>query len=231
MRSSTCVLRRELIVDAAIFPAVRSCRYCAICPGKASSWRAGGGLRGLVVLAGRAGVRDQPLLLRLPEPTEFLRPRAAVHPAEERGQVVGVAGQGVDRRLREVRVTTQPAAGYAYAHEHVLTEQLLQPRAQLDRLLLRGIGGHLHTAHAIRRGRPGSRRGSGRPRRVARRAAAGAEHECADHDRSGRAHLARTGGAGAAPDRRSRPYQGPYHCHHPPRDLARTALLKCMTGG
>ena len=75
------------------------------------------------------GVRDQPFLLRLPEPAEFLRPRAAVHPAKERGQVVGVAGQGVDRRLREVGVTTQPAAGHAYTHEHVLTEQLLQPRA------------------------------------------------------------------------------------------------------
>src|SRR5690242_10888163 len=125
MRSSTCVLRRELIADAAIFPAVRSCRYCATWPGKAP----GGGLGGLVALAGRAGVRDQALLLRLPEPAEFHRPRAAVHPAEERGQVVGVVGQGVDRRLREVGVTTQPTAGHAYTHEHVLTEQLLQPRA------------------------------------------------------------------------------------------------------
>src|SRR5205823_12682626 len=122
-------------------------------PGEGVELAPGGGLRGLVVLAGRAGVRDQPLLLRLPEPAEFLRPRAAVRPAEERGQVIGVAGQGVDRRLREVRVTTQPAAGYAYTHEHILTEQFLQPRAQLDRLLLRGIGGHLHTVHAIRRRR------------------------------------------------------------------------------
>ena len=117
-----CVPRRELIAGAAAPPEVRSCRNCAIRPGEASSWRAGGGLRGLVVLAGRAGVRDQPLLLRLPEPAEFLRPRAAVDPAEERGQVIGVAGQGVDRRLREVGITTQPAPGYAYAHEHVLTE-------------------------------------------------------------------------------------------------------------
>ena len=91
-------------------------------PGKSVELAAGGGLRGLVVLAGRAGVRDQPLLLRLPAPAEFLRPRAAVHPAKERGQVIGVAGQGVDRSLGEVRVATQPAAGYAYAHEHVLTE-------------------------------------------------------------------------------------------------------------
>ena len=94
-------------------------------PGEGVELAPGGGLRGLVVLTGRAGVRDQPLLLRLPDPAEFLRPRAAVHLAEERGQVGGVAGQGVDRRLREVRVTPQPAAGYAYAHEHVLTEQLL----------------------------------------------------------------------------------------------------------
>jgi hypothetical protein len=91
-------------------------------PGRSVELGAGGGLRGLVVLAGRAGVRDQSFLLRLPEPAEFLRPRAAVHPADERGQVIGVAGQGVDRRLREVGITTQPAPGYAYTHEHVLTE-------------------------------------------------------------------------------------------------------------
>ena len=90
--------------------------------GRSVELAAGGGLCGLVVLAGCAGVRDQPLLLRLPEPTEFLRPRAAVNPAEEHGQVIGVAGQGVDRRLTEVRVTTQPASDYSYAHEHVLTE-------------------------------------------------------------------------------------------------------------
>ena len=212
----------------------------------------GGGLGGLVVLADRAGVCDQPLLLRLPERPEFLRPRAAVHPAQERGQVVGVAGQGVDRRLREVRITTQPAAGYAYTHEHVLAEQLLQPRAQLDRRLLRGLRGHLHAVHARRRGRPGSRGRSGRPRRVARRAAAGAQHEGGDHDprRDGHAHMARTGRAGALRDSRSCPYQGPFH-RHPPRALADrppaelspfadcglgvflalTALVKCMTGG
>jgi hypothetical protein len=88
------------------------------------------------------------------------------------------------------------------------------------------------------------------PRRVARRAAAGAQHEGADHDRSGRAHLARTGGAGAARDSPSCPNQGPYHCHPPMAvadgsppdlspvadcglgaDLAGTALLKRMTGG
>ena len=84
----------------AVPPEVRSCRYCAI----------------------RPGVRDEPVLLRLPEPPEFRCPRAAVDPADERGQVSGVAEKGVDRRLREVRVTAQPAADYAYAHEHVLTE-------------------------------------------------------------------------------------------------------------
>src|SRR5215470_4194580 len=91
-------------------------------PGKGVELGAGGGLGGLVALAGRASVRDQSLLLRLPEPTEFIRPRAAVDPGKEHGQVIGVAGQGADRRLREVRVTTQPASGYAYAHEHILTE-------------------------------------------------------------------------------------------------------------
>ena len=43
-------------------------------PGRSVELPAGGGLCGLVVLAGCAGVRDQPLLLRLPEPTEFRRP-------------------------------------------------------------------------------------------------------------------------------------------------------------
>ena len=158
-RSSTCVLRRELIVDAAIFPVVRSCRYGATCPGKASSWRRAAAFAAWSCWLAARAYATSPSCCDSQSQAEFVRPRAAVHPAEESGQVVGVAGQGVDRRLREVGVTTQPAAGHAYTHEHVLTEQLLQPRAQLDRLLLRGIGGHLHTAHAIRRRRPGSRRG------------------------------------------------------------------------
>src|SRR5205807_8533609 len=140
-------------------------------PGRSVELAAGGGLSGLVVLTVRAGVRHQPFLLRLPEPAEFPRLRAAVDPADERGQVVGVAGQGVDRRLREVGVTAQPAAGYAYAHEHVLTEYFLQPRAQLDRLLLRVKRGLRHALHRERLGRSGLR---GPPRRVARRAPAGA---------------------------------------------------------
>src|SRR5204862_5371735 len=81
------------------------------------------------------------LLLGFPESAEFLRPGAAVNLAEEFGQVIGVAGQGADRRLREVRVTTQPASGYAYAHEHVLrseehTSELQSRRDLVCRLLL-----------------------------------------------------------------------------------------------
>src|SRR5262249_15853284 len=145
-----------------------------------------------------------------------------------------VAGQGVDRRLREVRVTTQPAAGYAYAYEHVLTKELLQPRAQLDRLSLRVKPGRRRTLHHHRLGRSRLRGRPGRvARRAARRAAPGAQHEGADHD--------------PRRDGRSCPCQGPYQCH-PPRAMADgpppelsavadhglvalTALLKCMTGG
>ena len=117
-----CVLRRELTVPATIFPPVRSCRYRAICPGKASSWRRAVAFAAWSCWLAARAYATSPSCFASQSPAEFLRPGAAVDLAEELGQVIGVAGQGADRRLREVRVTAQSASGYAYAHEHVLTE-------------------------------------------------------------------------------------------------------------
>src|SRR6185437_15399965 len=79
-------------------------------------------LRRLAMLTGRAGICDQPLLLRLPEPAEFRHPRAAIDAAEEHGQVIGVARQGADRRLREVSTIAQAASDHPDARERILAE-------------------------------------------------------------------------------------------------------------
>ena len=63
-----CVLRRELTVPATIFPSGEVVQVPRYLPGKGVELAAGGSLRGLVVLAGRPGIRDQPLLLRFPRP-------------------------------------------------------------------------------------------------------------------------------------------------------------------
>ena len=105
-----CVLRRELTVPATIFPPVRSCRYRAICPGKASSWRRAVAFAAWSCwLAARAYATSPSCFAS--QSGGIPAPGRCRNLAEELGQGIGIAGQGADRRLREVRVTTQPGFG------------------------------------------------------------------------------------------------------------------------